>query len=294
MTIFVNNLTKTFKGYHAVNHISTELEHGRCFALIGSNGAGKTTFLNMIAGIVEPTEGTISLHKEKDWKKRIGYLPQVPHFFEEMTAYEFLLFAGKISGIHSRHLQNRIDEVLLLTGISDAANEKIIGFSGGMKQRLGIAQAVLHKPEILLLDEPVSALDPIGRRECMNILSTLKKTTTIIYSTHVLHDAEEISDDVLLMKKGKLIAKDPLKQILKQSAGVLSVETRNDSMSILSSSNITQQVKRFNGNRFEVKLKQEYTKEDFLRWCFDQGVDIVSFNQNNQSLEDVFMEVMGK
>ncbi|WP_050615215.1 ABC transporter ATP-binding protein [Bacillus testis] len=292
MDIIVKEVTKKFPAVHAVDRISFHLQQGRCVALIGSNGAGKSTLLKMIAGLIRPTAGTISLHQEKDWKRRIGYLPQAPHFFEEMKAVEFLRLMGGLSGMEKKELLSRMDEVMEITGISHAASLQIAGFSGGMKQRLGIAQAILHRPDILLLDEPVSALDPIGRRECMDLLSKLKKTTTILYSTHVLHDAEEISDDVLLMRKGKLVAQGTLESLLSSRNHTLLIETATETNVEWDACPLVQNWEMLGHRRYGIVIKNEYSNSEFLRWCLDRSITIRSFSEKKYSLEDVFMEAM--
>lgn len=219
MLLQINNLTKKFGVFQAVKEISLTIDEGRCVALLGPNGAGKTTTLQMIAGVMTPTAGTITFqHRNReDRRKYIGFLPQYPKFYDWMTPVELLQFVGRLSGLETRLLRNRINEILQLVGLQQVAKKRIGGFSGGMKQRLGLGQALLHKPDLLLLDEPVSSLDPVGRREIMNLLLELKKDTTIFFSTHVLHDAEEICDDIFIMKNGVIEVAGSLAQ-LKKSA----------------------------------------------------------------------------
>lgn len=202
----VNGLTRNYGQHQAVKQISFQIERGKCIAIIGPNGAGKTTTLQMLAGLLTPTSGTIHFpgSKKKDNRQLIGFLPQHPSFFPWMTAKEFLQFAGRLSHLTKSQLTVKIDETLEFVRLLDVKNRRIGGFSGGMKQRLGLAQALLHDPELLILDEPVSALDPNGRRDVLKILNALKERMTILFSTHVLHDAEQVCDSVIMLKEGKI------------------------------------------------------------------------------------------
>lgn len=202
----VNNLTKSFGRHPVVDDVSFQLEKGRCMALLGPNGAGKTTTLRLIAGLLIPDSGTIHLEGTSgDIRAHIGYLPQHPQFHGWMTGREFLLYAARLAGLSKQEAGQQADKTLDRLGMKEFQNKRIARYSGGMKQRLGIAQAVIHTPGVLLLDEPVSALDPIGRREVLELMEELKQETLLLYSTHILNDAEEVSDEILLMHQGKMI-----------------------------------------------------------------------------------------
>ncbi|UVI31330.1 ABC transporter ATP-binding protein [Paenibacillus spongiae] len=231
----VEGLTKSFAGSKAVDDIHFTIGEGRCMALLGPNGAGKTTTIRMIIGLLEPTSGSIAFRNQAsgtDRRKQIGYLPQIPAFYGWMSGKEFLVYAGRLCGLSAREADARSKELLERVGIANAGKRRISGYSGGMKQRLGLAQALIHKPSLLVLDEPVSALDPIGRREVMALLSELKQETTVLFSTHVLHDAEELCDDVLIMREGKIAvygAIDDIRDANRQP--VLLLETEGDERS---------------------------------------------------------------
>ncbi len=290
MSLKVEHLTKTFGQTEVVKDVSFSIDKGTCCSLIGPNGAGKTTLLRMLAGLLAPDSGTISLHADPHWKKKVGYLPQIPNFYAWMTADEFLTFMGKLSKLD--RLESRIGDVLEGVGLKDARHKQIGDFSGGMKQRLGFAQALLHEPEYLFLDEPVSALDPIGRREVMDILKKLKETTTIFYSTHVLHDAEEVSDEVMLMKEGAILAYGSLEELLTSAERAFRVEASGPLPDELAGCGF---VKNFNRNgafSADIVLYRNEQKTDLLRWCIDHSIDLVLFQQKKQSLESVFMEVI--
>ncbi len=231
----VQGLTQIFGATKAVNDISFTIDEGRCAALLGPNGAGKTTTIRMLAGLLAPTSGRIhfqSLPRGADRRQLIGYLPQVPAFYGWMTGREFLIHAGRLCGLSGKEAASRSTEWLERVGIAEAAKRRIAGYSGGMKQRLGLAQALIHRPKLIILDEPVSALDPIGRREVMGLLRDLKQETTILFSTHVLHDAEELCDDVLIMNAGHIAISGQIQDIRYQyRKPVLFLDTEGDPQS---------------------------------------------------------------
>ncbi|MCF6137318.1 ABC transporter ATP-binding protein [Pseudalkalibacillus berkeleyi] len=206
--ISVNELHKRYDGKYVVNGISLQLQPGKCVALLGPNGAGKTTTLRMLSGLIRPTSGSIQfdgLSDTKDIRHHIGYLPQYPAFHNWMTGREFLVYVGQLAKLSKSEASKRANELLSLVGIFDAGDQRVKKYSGGMRQRLGIAQALIHNPKLLLLDEPVSALDPIGRREVLTLMDSLKEHTTLLFSTHILNDAEEICDELFVMHQGKML-----------------------------------------------------------------------------------------
>jgi ABC-2 type transport system ATP-binding protein len=211
----VDNLTKKYADNKVVDAVSFELEEHTATALIGPNGAGKTTTLSMLAGLVSPTDGTIQFQGDsrRDIRSIIGFLPQYPKFFPWLSALEFTEMAARLSGVDTRQATMDARKTLEFVGLSEAMNKKTGTFSGGMKQRLGLAQSIVHKPKLLLLDEPVSALDPVGRRQVMDLLKELQQETTILYSTHILNDAEEMTDQLLFLREGKLVEQGSLNEV---------------------------------------------------------------------------------
>lgn len=211
----VNELTKQFGEQVAVKQVSFHLQAHTSTALIGPNGAGKTTILSMLAGLVTPTEGTVQFHdmSVRDVRSVIGFLPQYPKFFPWLSALEFTEMAARLSGVEAKKATLAATKTLEFVGLGDALKKKTGTFSGGMKQRLGLAQAIVHEPKLLLLDEPVSALDPVGRRQIMNLLKELQQQTTILYSTHILNDAEEMTDQLLFLRNGQLVEEGSLTDV---------------------------------------------------------------------------------
>ncbi|PYZ93902.1 ABC transporter ATP-binding protein [Salipaludibacillus keqinensis] len=213
--IETSSLGKRFNDTEAVKQLNLSVREGACTALLGPNGAGKTTTLNMLTGLMKPTEGTIQFDAayEGDRRNYLGYLPQYPKFFGWMSGEEYLIFAAELAGLPKKQAKISASEMLELIGLQDDGKKRISGYSGGMKQRLGIAQALVHSPKLIILDEPVSALDPIGRREVLELMKRLKTHTSILFSTHVLHDAEEVSDDIFIMNKGTVVIEGSLREL---------------------------------------------------------------------------------
>ncbi len=287
----VEQLTKSYKEQQAVNNVSFQLEKGQCVALLGPNGAGKTTTMQMLAGLLSPTSGTIQFLGESGINRRhIGYLPQHPSFFSWMNAREYLQFAGNLSEIPKEKLQARIEEVLQFVQLSDTKKKRIAGFSGGMKQRLGLAQALIHEPELLLLDEPVSALDPEGRREVLAIMKNLREKMTILFSTHILHDAEQVCDEIIMVKKGEVKWNGSLTDLKQQynKEVVYMLETEQP----LKWSELRVPVQEITNTKVEITLVEREQSRVILAECLRQEAIILHFEQKMHTLEDVYLQVM--
>lgn len=205
--IEVNNLSKSFKNRKILDNVSFRITNDQCIGLLGPNGAGKTTLIKCMTGILDYEKGEVNFEGEpiSSRKKDIGYLSQHTDFKPWMSCKESLSFFGRLSGLSEQYLQENISDTLSEVGLRGKEKVKVEQLSGGMKQRLGIAQAILHRPSFLILDEPVSALDPIGRNEIKNLIKRLKKYTTIMLSTHILDDASEFCDAYFILKDGKMI-----------------------------------------------------------------------------------------
>lgn len=208
MELVINNLTKQFKNKVAVDHVSLCL-HSGVFGLLGTNGAGKTTLMRMLCGILQPTSGTVTFDGmnacEEGYHAILGYLPQDFGYYPEFTAMDFLLYMAALKELPKEFAKQRANELLELVGLEDVRRKKIKTFSGGMKQRLGIAQALLNQPKLLILDEPTAGLDPQERVRFRNLIQQLGKDSIVLLSTHIVSDIEHIADQVLMMKDGALI-----------------------------------------------------------------------------------------
>jgi ABC-2 type transport system ATP-binding protein len=294
----VDQLTKHYGAKQAVTKLTFHVLEGRCVALLGPNGAGKTTTLQMLSGLLSPSSGTIGFEGsvEKDIRQSIGYLPQYPAFYNWMSGKEFLEFTGKLAHLSQREAALRTSDILERVGIKDAAKRRIGGYSGGMKQRLGLAQAIIHRPKLLILDEPVSSLDPIGRSEVLELMQELKKETTILFSTHVLHDAEAICDDVLIIRDGQIVLNGELKRImLENQQPVISIEISSNHESWLHSLSKKPYIKEcvIQHNSAKITVNDlELAKVDLLREIVDTDISITKFEVAQTTLEDLFMKVV--
>jgi ABC-2 type transport system ATP-binding protein len=292
------NVTKSFKEKIAVNNFSLELKSGECVGLIGPNGAGKSTLIKMISDMIDPNAGEVLLNGKKisKMKKEIGYLPQYPNFFNWMTARETLTFMGQLSGVKKDVLANSIPEILTKVGLKAEENSKVGTFSGGMKQRLGIAQALLHKPSLIVMDEPVSALDPIGRREVLNLIEEIKKDTTILLSTHILSDAEEICERFVIMKDGTKIEDTKITDLLNRNGkNKLLMEITAKDREWVDTIKKLPYVKDIEVVGLKVKVKVESIEENkalLLQNALEHKVDIVKFEMNNDTLEEIFLKLV--
>ncbi|RKP51552.1 ABC transporter ATP-binding protein [Cohnella endophytica] len=294
----VGGLTKRFGANAAVDGLSFAISQGRCMALLGPNGAGKTTTLKMLSGLLEPSSGTIRFIGEAraDIRESIGYLPQYPSFFNWMSGKEFLEFTAKLARIPAKEAASRAKELLERVGLKDAAKRKISGYSGGMKQRLGLAQAVIHRPKLLILDEPVSALDPQGRREVMELLKEMKRETTILFSTHILHDAEEISDDVMIMDRGHIVVEGDLQQLMRDHGKPqIRIKVGNADPAWVQGLRDRPFVREFEFALGLITLQVtnlHEARESLFREFVDQGLEIEGFEMGQTTLEDLFMKAV--
>jgi ABC-2 type transport system ATP-binding protein len=208
MELVIDRLSKQYKNKIAVDGISLTLQKG-VYGLLGANGAGKTTLMRMICGILKPTSGTISFDgmdvTEENYRSILGYLPQDFGYYPEFTGEDFLLYMAALKGIAKLQAKRRAAELLQMVSLQDVAKKKIKTYSGGMKQRLGIAQALLNHPKLLILDEPTAGLDPKERVRFRNLIESLGNESIVLLSTHIVSDIEHIADRVIMIRDGQLI-----------------------------------------------------------------------------------------
>lgn len=216
MKLIADRLSKQYKNKIAVDRISVEFTKG-VYGLLGANGAGKTTFMRMLCGILAPTSGTVTFDGidsgEEEYRNILGYLPQDFGYYPSFTAWDFLMYMSALKGFDKKSAQERIKELLDFVSLSDVAKKKIKTYSGGMKQRLGIAQALLNHPKILVMDEPTAGLDPKERVRFRNVIEDAGKESIVILSTHIVSDVEHIADYILMMKEGSLVFNAPSSEI---------------------------------------------------------------------------------
>ncbi len=301
--ISLQNISKTFGKFEAVKNLNIYIEQGRTFGFIGHNGAGKTTTLSMISGILKPNKGEIFVfgknlydansNEVMEIKSKIGVVPEQPYVYGNMKVYDFLSFFADIYKIKNK--EDRINSVLTWVNLSNTKNKKIGEFSKGMKQRASIARALLHNPEILILDEPMSGLDPLGIKEIRDIISEQKKEgKTIIISSHILTEIENISDYVVIMNKGEIVSKGGIGQILNSSVSEIELEIEVDDMNaqMIDGLKNFDFVKNINssGNNLKISTYGK-NKREISKFITDNGCVILKMHENKKTLEDAFIKI---
>ena len=284
----VNHLRKSFGQKTVLSDVSFEVRPNEIYGFIGGNGQGKTTTMKMILGLLKIHAGDVLVSGERvtfgetKTNQNVGYLPDVPQFYEFMTAREYLKLCADVTNIPKEKSAARIDELLELVSLSDI-NTKIKGYSRGMKQRLGVAQALIHKPRLLICDEPTSALDPKGRRDILSILKSIKHETTVIFSTHILSDVEHICDRVGILKDGIIVKELDFKKDKLPHGGVILSLDNADATKL---SEVLPLEPR--GTQYfiaGIELKELY---EILH---AHGVYPSTLEQARPSLEDIYLEV---
>ena len=301
-------LTKTYKGSNALQHLDLQVPHNSICGFLGPNGAGKSTTIKLLLGLTRPTEGraeVFGLDSVRDSvaiRQRVGYLAQDPRYYDHMTARETLRFTARFfySG-PSPMIENRIEETLELVGITDKADRPIKSFSGGERQRLGIAQAQINYPDLIILDEPAASLDPMGRRDVLEVMERPRKHTTVFYSTHLLDDVQRVSDTVVIMNHGQLVAHAPIEELLAGKDGIVySLIVKGDGQSV--KTRLSQQawiksvtVKSSNGSTaLQVNVTDaDVAEAQLLRLILaDTNATVSEFGRKKHNLEEVFLGIV--
>lgn len=295
----ISHITKTFGVKNVINDLSFSVPEHSVFGFIGQNGAGKTTTMKMVLGLLESDNGDIFVNGEKvtfgqnNTNKYIGYLPDVPEFYGFMTPKEYLAMCGQITGMSREKTKEKSAELLKMVGL-ETENKRIKGFSRGMKQRLGIARALLNSPKLLICDEPTSALDPMGRKEILDILSSVREHTTVVFSTHILSDVERICDRIAFLHEGKIVLSGTLEEIKRVRNGdCIEIE-------FLTENGVHTFLECFPDGRQagKTKLVLPKTKEsdmlEIMKCLSKNQISIQRLERLEPTLEDLFLEVVGK
>jgi ABC-2 type transport system ATP-binding protein len=306
--IQIEGLVKTFGEVRALDGLTLSVEAGSVFGFLGPNGAGKTTTIRILTGLARATAGRawvdgveVTAGRQAS-ARHIGYLPQDPAFYPWMTGRELLDHVGRVFGLPAAERRARVKELLELTGLTKAARRRIGGYSGGMRHRLGIAQALVNRPRVLLLDEPVSSLDPVGRKDLLELIERLRGECTVLMSTHILADVERVCDTVGIIDQGKLVIQAPQQELLERyAAPVFVVETEEEcvpqlqawaealrSLPWVVSVAIEKQSAR-------VLVKDLATaKRELAASALRAGVILIRYELGIPSLEEVFMQLVGE
>lgn len=293
----LSHVKKYFGEKQVLRDVTFSIPEHTVFGFVGQNGAGKTTAMRMILGLLPLSSGEILVngmpvrYGNTPTNQWVGYLPDVPEFYSYMTPEEYLSFCGEITGMPVKEIRSRSEELLCLVGL-EKETHRIKGFSRGMKQRLGIAQALFNRPRLLICDEPTSALDPAGRKELLDILVSAKEQTTVLFSTHILSDVEHICDEMAFLHDGKIALQGSLENIRKlrkAAATIIETEREGDSQRLAGTFPFLKRT-----GRSCLLLEGTEHMPDILRFIAEQNLQILRIERQEAKLEDLFMEVIGK
>jgi len=313
--ITVKELTKRYARTTAVDHISFQVDKGHIVGFLGPNGAGKTTTMRMLTCFLPPTAGTATvagidvLDKPLEVKKHIGYLPETPPIYPEMSTAEYLNFVGKLKGLSGAELAKRVDYVCERCAVADVKHKLLGKLSKGYRQRVGLAQAIIHNPDVLILDEPTAGLDPKQINETRDLIKSLAGDHTIILSTHILPEVEQTCEQVIIINQGKLVATDSVRNLQARARGAESVllEVAGRSGS-LEPSSVQEKLQRVAGVSrvsltqqvdsravFEVESqKGSLVRGDLARAVVESGWDLNELRPTSMSLEEIFLQLTGR
>jgi ABC-2 type transport system ATP-binding protein len=311
--ITAKELTKRYARNSAVDHISFEVQKGQIVGFLGPNGAGKTTTMRMLTCFLPPTSGAATvagfdvLEQPLEVKKRIGYLPETPPLYPEMDTAEYLTFVGKLKGLAGPELGKRVDYVCQRCAIGDVKNKLLGKLSKGYRQRVGLAQAIIHNPDVLILDEPTAGLDPKQINETRDLIKGLAGDHTIILSTHILPEVEQTCEQVIIINQGKLVATDSVRNLQNRARGAESVLVevvgRNGNLESATVQRRLEQVAGVNrvvvktslDNRrsFEVESRKGFIRGDLARAVVESGWDLNELRPTAMSLEEIFLQLTG-
>jgi ABC-2 type transport system ATP-binding protein len=307
--VVARGLTKLYPGaVLALDRLDLEVPGGSVFGLLGPNGAGKTTTLRILAGLAHPTAGVAAVAGisvaggGSELTRRIGYLDQDPRYYGWATGREIVGLVGRLHGLRGSELASRVEEVLGRVGLADAADRRLATYSGGMRQRLGIAQALVNRPAVLILDEPVSSLDPEGRRDLLTLIAELRGTATVLFSTHVLADVERICDRVAILDRGRLVTEGPLGALLDRYAlPIYRIEPEPGQAAAVARLAATLRATAWTTDVTVEPDRLRVTVSDPVRAAAGllpavvaAGVTVASFERARPTLEDVFLELVGR
>lgn len=295
----IQHLRKSFGSKEVIKDVSFSIPENTIFGFVGENGAGKTTTMKMILGLIKSDAGSIKVNDEvvtygnTATNKYIGYLPDVPEFYTYMTPREYLMFSGQIAGVKEDELKGRVGELLELVGL-DREKHRIKGFSRGMKQRLGIAQALIQKPKLLICDEPTSALDPIGRKQILDVLVAAKEQTTVLFSTHILSDVERICDELVFLHDGRIALSGKINDIkdLKKSVDYEIVLAEGKAVDKLIE--LYPGVTRLDDYSVRVKCTKAEDIFPIVSFITENNIRFDTIKHCENTLENMFLEVAGK
>jgi ABC-2 type transport system ATP-binding protein len=301
MSLQIHRLTKVYGHQKAVNDISFSLNEGEIVGFLGPNGAGKSTTMKIATGYLPPTSGEVKVagfdvvNEPMEVKRNTGYLPEHNPLYLDMHVHEYLAFSGGVFGLKSTRLKQRMGEMIELCGLTREQNKKIESLSKGYRQRVGLAQALIHDPKVLILDEPTSGLDPNQIVEIRKLIKDVSKNKTVIFSTHIMQEVQALCDRVIIIHRGKLVADDRLENILKKKTGlsVLVVEFEGQTgLSGLKSIPGVDHIEEITPSRFRITASPGIDlRPEVFRFAADRGLSLVGLKSEENSLESIFKEL---
>lgn len=299
MSIIVQNVTKQYDNQLALNDVSLTIGKGEIVGLLGPNGAGKSTLMKIITCFIPPTKGTVSVEGYDIWeqsmevRKRVGYLPEHNPLYLDMYVKEYLGFVAGIHHITGQEASKRIDEMIEMTGLGVEMHKKIGALSKGYRQRVGLAQAMIHNPSVLILDEPTSGLDPNQLIDIRRLIKNLGNEKTVLLSTHIMQEVEALCDKVIIINKGVVVANDNIENLTKDSDNVLVVEfDGNVTIEMLRNIVGLKQAKAIKGNHWILEPKADLDiRQDLMRWAINNNVIIKSMQREETSIEECFQRL---
>ena len=299
MSIIVQNVTKQYDNQLALNDVSLTIGKGEIVGLLGPNGAGKSTLMKIITCFIPPTKGTVSVEGYDIWeqsmvvRKRVGYLPEHNPLYLDMYVKEYLGFVAGIHHITGQEASKRIDEMIEMTGLGVEMHKKIGALSKGYRQRVGLAQAMIHNPSVLILDEPTSGLDPNQLIDIRRLIKDLGNEKTVLLSTHIMQEVEALCDKVIIINKGVVVANDNIENLTKESDNVLVVEfDGNVTMEMLRNLVGLKQAKAIKENHWILESKADLDiRQDLMRWAINNNVIIKSMQREETSIEECFQRL---
>lgn len=299
MSIIVQNVTKQYDNQFALNDVSLTIGKGEIVGLLGPNGAGKSTLMKIITCFIPPTKGTVSVEGYDIWeqsmevRKRVGYLPEHNPLYLDMYVKEYLGFVAGIHHITGQEASKRIDEMIEMTGLGVEMHKKIGALSKGYRQRVGLAQAMIHNPSVLILDEPTSGLDPNQLIDIRRLIKDLGNEKTVLLSTHIMQEVEALCDKVIIINKGVVVANDNIENLTKESDNVLVVEfDGNVTMEMLRNIVGLKQAKAIKENHWILESKADLDiRQDLMRWAINNNVIIKSMQREETSIEECFQRL---
>jgi ABC-2 type transport system ATP-binding protein len=300
MSISVSNVTKIYEQQKALNNVSFEIHEGEIAGLIGPNGAGKSTMMKIITCFIPQTTGDVKvcgfdvIEQALEVKKSIGYLPENNPLYLEMYVKEYLAFIAGIYKIKGNNIEKRVTQIIEMTGLGNEYKKKIGALSKGYRQRVGLAQALIHDPKVLILDEPTSGLDPNQIIEIRNLIKTIGKEKTVMLSTHIMQEVEAVCDKIIIINKGNIVANKKTRELNNTKAPVIINVEFDDKIDIKHINSISgvQQVININTNTWKIiSTPERDIRPDIFQMAVHHNINVLSLNKEEQSVEELFQKL---